>query len=93
MCQKPFWETDINPDIISGWRQLAIAYGREKQLGQSSLASAELALRLGQKKDAYRHAVRAKKILPMGQPARVRTLDILRIIKGKDTPERSHKIN
>jgi predicted Zn-dependent protease len=46
------------------WRLLAIAYGRDNQLGMAALSLAEEALADGKKKDARQQAQRAKQNLP-----------------------------
>lgn len=70
-----------NPTI---WRYLAIAYGRDGQLGLSALSSAEQAMLRGNEKDARYHAVRAEKLLPAGSPSAIHAQDILRALdQGK----------
>ncbi len=63
--------------IVSAWHQLAIAYGRDKQFGKSSLASAERAFRSGRIDEARGHAHRAEEALPLGSPGALRAQDIL----------------
>ncbi len=58
------------------WRQLSIAYGRNGQLGMSSLAQAEQALLLGRRVDARGFAERAERLLPAGSPHILRVQDI-----------------
>ena len=67
------------------WRLLAIAYGRDNQLGKAALALAEEALVDGKKKDAQQQAQRAKQILPHGSPAYQRAEEIQREAKDLDT--------
>ncbi len=67
----------IDKTIISAWHQLAIAYGRDKQFGLSSLASAERAFLSGRLDEARGHAARAEAILPVGSPGALRAQDIL----------------
>ena len=67
------------------WRLLAIAYGRDNQLGKAALALAEEALADGKKKDAQQQAQRAKQILPHGSPAYQRAEEIQREAKDLDT--------
>lgn len=69
--------TRADPDLIDAWRNLAIAYGRDKQLGMSSVASAERALRTGRREEARAHASRAERELPFGSPGYLRAQDIL----------------
>ena len=42
------------------WRFLAVAYGRDNQIGMAALSLAEEALANGKKKDATQQAIRAK---------------------------------
>lgn len=67
----------IDRSIISAWHQLAIAYGRDKQFGLSSLASAERAFLSGRIDEARGHASRAETVLPAGSPGALRAQDIL----------------
>jgi predicted Zn-dependent protease len=45
------------------WRLLAVAYGRDNQMGKAALSLAERALADGKKKDAMEQAQRAKQLL------------------------------
>jgi predicted Zn-dependent protease len=65
-------------DLPGAWKQLAVAYGRDGDLGQSSLASAEYNLRIGRRADAARFAERAERLLPAGSPGALRAQDIQR---------------
>lgn len=67
----------LDPNIPGAWLQLAIAYGRTKQFGLSSLASAERALRIGHLEEAQTHARRAEDQLPVGTPGSLRAQDII----------------
>lgn len=69
------------PEHSMAWQQLAIAYGRNGQIGMSNVASAEYALRTGMLKDAQYQAARAKKKLPAGSAGRLRAEDILELVK------------
>ena len=69
--------TRADPDLIDGWRNLAIAYGRDQNFGMSSVASAERALRTGRREEARSHASRAERELPFGSPGYLRAQDIL----------------
>jgi predicted Zn-dependent protease len=62
-----------NPDT---WRFLAIAYGRNGDLGNSALALAEQAMAEGDRPMARQQAERAIKLLPAGSPGRLRAEDI-----------------
>lgn len=74
-------ETD--PDAVGGWRELAVAYGRDGQLGLSALASAEFSVRAGRQRDARHHAGRASRLLPEGSPGWLRAQDIETALAGK----------
>ena len=60
------------------WRFLAIAYGRDNQIGMAALSLAEEALANGKKKDAMQQANRAKQTLTRNSPAYFRADDIHR---------------
>ena len=60
------------------WRFLAIAYGRDNQLGMAALSLAEEALANGKKKDAMQQANRAKQSLAKNTPPYFRADDIHR---------------
>ncbi len=65
------------------WRQLAIAYGRKGDMGQSSLALAEEALLRGKKADARYHAGRAERLMPRGSIGWLKSQDILQAARKK----------
>ena len=65
------------PNYAPHWHFLGIAYGRDEQLAQSSLALAEASLLRGELAEANYHAERAKRGLPVGAPAFLRAEDIL----------------
>ena len=69
-------------DTLS-WRQLAIAYGRQKKTAESSLALAEEALLNGKSENAIFHAGRAEKLLPEGSRGWLQAQDILLIARTK----------
>ena len=58
------------------WRFLAVAYGRDKQIGMAALSLAEEALANGKKKDATQQALRAKQMLTKNSPSYFRADDI-----------------
>ena len=68
--------TQREPLNAFAWSQLAIAYGRDDQLGMSALSSAEAALARGNKREARLQAARAEKMLPRGSPGWIRLQDI-----------------
>jgi predicted Zn-dependent protease len=60
----------------SAWRLLAIAYGREDNIGMSALSLAEGAMVSGDRRTAIQQATRATRLLPAGTPGRLRAEDI-----------------
>lgn len=68
--------TQREPLNAFAWSQLAIAYGRDDQLGMSALSSAEAALARGNKREARLQSARAEKLLPRGTPGWIRLQDI-----------------
>jgi predicted Zn-dependent protease len=58
------------------WRFLAIAYGRDNQIGMAALSLAEEALANGKKKDAMQQANRAKQMLTKNSASYMRADDI-----------------
>jgi predicted Zn-dependent protease len=60
------------------WHFLAIAYGRDNQLGMAALSLAEEALANGKKKDAIQQSNRAKQSLAKNTPSYFRAEDIHR---------------
>lgn len=60
----------------TAWRLLAVAYGRENNIGMSALSLAEGAMISGDRKLAIQQATRAAQLLPPGSPARLRAEDI-----------------
>ncbi|HTO60962.1 MAG TPA: M48 family peptidase, partial [Bradyrhizobium sp.] len=67
-----------------GWRLLAIAYGRDNQIGMSELAQAEQAMANGNKREARAQARRALKGLASGSPGWLRANDIVSAAGGAD---------
>ncbi|NQV47336.1 MAG: M48 family metallopeptidase [Rhodospirillaceae bacterium] len=63
------------------WHQLAIAYGRQEKMGESSLALAEEALINGRLPDASFHAGRAEKMFPTGTREWLQAQDILKAVE------------
>ena len=64
------------PNYAPHWHFLGIAYGRDQQLAQSSLALAEATLLRGEFAEAKYHAEKAKRGLATGSPAYLRAEDI-----------------
>ena len=69
------------------WRLLAVAYGRDGQLGMASLAQAERALLQGRKPEARTFAERAERTLPAGSAGWLRAQDIRRAAEKPDNKE------
>ena len=67
------------------WRQLAIALGRNGDIGLSSLASAEYNLSIGRPRDAARFAAKAERLLPEGSPGHLRSRDLMETAKAAAT--------
>jgi len=76
--------TQGESDYPFAWDQLALAYGRDGQLGLAALAQAEAALRRGHKKDALSHAKRAEARLDKSSSAWLRLQDIKRDAQEPD---------
>lgn len=68
------------------WRLLAVAYGRDNQLGMATLAQAERAMLSGRRTEARVLAERAEKMLPTGTPSSLRAQDI-RAAMSKPEPK------
>jgi predicted Zn-dependent protease len=60
------------------WRFLAIAYGRDQQMGMAALSLAEEALADGKKKDAIQQSKRARQLLAKNTPVYLRAEEIAR---------------
>ncbi len=71
-------------DRAFAWRQLAIAYGRNGQMGESSLALAEEAMLLRNKAEARFHAGKAETLLASGSPGWLQAQDILQQVNRRD---------
>jgi predicted Zn-dependent protease len=65
------------------WRQLAIALGRNGQMGESSLALAEEAMLLDKMAEARFHAGKAVQELPSGTPGWLQAQDILQAAENE----------
>lgn len=65
------------------WRQLAIALGRNGQIGESSLALAEEAMLLDKMSEARFHAGKAVQELPRGTPGWLQAQDILQAAENE----------
>ncbi|HVO04802.1 MAG TPA: M48 family metalloprotease [Candidatus Cybelea sp.] len=76
--------TQMESNDPFGWQLLAVAYGRDNQLGMSALAQAEQALASGNKREAKAQAKRALKGLPDGSPGWLRANDIVSAAGGPD---------
>ncbi len=71
----------IDCSMPLAWRLAAAAYGRDGQLGQSALASAEYAFYIGRRGEAVSMARRAQRILKHGSSGWLRAEDILNSVK------------
>ncbi len=74
----------LEPDNGNAWHFLAVAYGRQDDIGMAALALAEEALTQGDKKLAVQQATRATQILKTGTPAWLRAEDLKRLARRKD---------
>jgi len=68
--------TRRDKNIPLAWRQLAVALGRNGDIGKSALASAEYNLGIGRPRDAIRFASKAENLLAKGTPGHLRSLDL-----------------
>lgn len=73
------------PDSAPAWRQLAIAYGRNGQMGESALAQAEEALLQGRADEAIYHAGKAERLLTRGSRLWLQAQDVQRLAEQKAT--------
>jgi predicted Zn-dependent protease len=73
----------VEPRNAFAWRQLAIAYGRNGQVGESALALAEEALIRGRVDEARHHAGKAQLQLKRGSPGWLQAQDILQQAKQR----------
>jgi len=75
------------PESTDAYSTLAMAYGRENDLADADLASAQAAFASGDNKTARELAARAKQRFPIGSPGWVRADDIVAFNKNqKDNP-------
>jgi len=70
------------PESSDAYSQLAMAYGRENDLADADLASAQAAFASGDNKTARELAARAKQRFPVGSPGWVRADDIVAFNKN-----------
>jgi predicted Zn-dependent protease len=66
------------------WHLLAVAEGRDGDIGMSALALAEEAMARGDRRTARQQATRATQLLQAGTPARMRAEDLKRDAARKD---------
>jgi len=78
----------IEKDSAFAWRQLGIAYGRQGNIAQSSLALGEEALLKGDISAASFHAGRAEKLLPHGSRGWLQAQDMLQEIQRQKNRKR-----
>jgi predicted Zn-dependent protease len=69
------------------WRLLAVAYGRDNQIGMATLAQAERAMLSGRRPEAKALAERAEKMLPVGSPGQLRAQDIRSAMSKPEPPK------
>ncbi len=69
------------PETAEIHRQLAVAYGRDGQMGMAALSQAEYALLMGQRVAARGFAERAERLLPAGSTYILRAQDIKNAIE------------
>lgn len=75
------------PNRPFAWRQLAIALGRDDQMGESALALAEEGLLQGKKPETTYQAGKAQRLLPEGSAGWLRAGDILTAIENQRKQE------
>ena len=80
--------TAVEPDNSAAWQQLAVAYGRNNDIGMASLASAERYLISGTYRDAIGQAERASRLMKEGTPGWLRAQDIIVVAKDRQREER-----
>lgn len=75
------------PDNAGAWRQLAIAFGRDGQMGESALAMAEEALLQNRPDEAAYHAGKAERLLARGSRSWLQAQDVQRMAEQKARQE------
>jgi predicted Zn-dependent protease len=73
-----------DPQYGPAWQQLAVAYGRDGNLGMSALSSAERFLLQGSRRDARGQAERAMRMMKEGSPGWLRAQDIVAQVRRED---------
>jgi predicted Zn-dependent protease len=73
----------IDDEYAPAWSKLAVAYGREGDIGQAALALAERAYLQGDDKEARAEVARAQRLLPRDSSAWLRADDIKRAIDDR----------
>jgi predicted Zn-dependent protease len=76
------------PRMPFSWHQLAIAYGRTGQMGQSVVALAEEAFLRGRSDDAIYQAARAQTLLPAGSPGWIQAQDIMEAARKQNQQDK-----
>lgn len=76
------------PDNPGAWQQLAVAHGRNGDIGRAALASAERFLLVGQLRDALGQAERASRLMKEGSPGWLRAQDIAAAAKDQRREQR-----
>lgn len=72
-----------NKESAAAWRYLGIAYGKLGDIGRSSLALAESAIRRGEESEVRFHAGRAAEMFPRGSPEWLQAEDLLLALKNR----------
>jgi predicted Zn-dependent protease len=72
------------PDNTTAWHFLAVAHGRDDDIGMAALALAEEAMTIGDRKTAEQQAIRATQILKPGTPGRLRAEDLKQLARRKE---------
>ena len=70
-------------ESAAAWRYLGIAYGKLGDIGRSSLALAESAIRRGEESEVRFHAGRAAEMFPRGSPEWLQAEDLLLALKNR----------
>lgn len=84
--------TNAEPYNNFAWSELAVAYGRDGQIGMSALSQAEASTIAGNLDDASFHIGRAERKLPKSSTAWVRLQDLKREVKERKA-RREHSDN
>jgi predicted Zn-dependent protease len=81
----------IEPTNAMAWRSLGIAEGRRGREGPATLALAEQAVLLGNRKDAELYVRRAQQAIEPSDPSWFRLQDLARAVEEMEPPGRSRR--